>query len=108
MCNRADFSVHETKAVRSSETLKMIYEPTRGLMFTALGTSDLKEGYTRNAFPSWLPALLDNWKMGITSESESLYDSPFTANQFVLATSPLRLTTSNFFSNLTLVVIVVM
>jgi hypothetical protein len=30
------------------------------------------------------------------SESELLYDWRFTANQFVLATSPLRLTTSNF------------
>jgi hypothetical protein len=30
------------------------------------------------------------------SESESLYDWRFTANQFVLATSPLRLTTSTF------------
>jgi hypothetical protein len=30
------------------------------------------------------------------SKSELLYDSRFTANQFVLATSPLRLTTSNF------------
>jgi hypothetical protein len=29
------------------------------------------------------------------SESELLYDWPFTANQFVLATSPLRITTSN-------------
>jgi hypothetical protein len=31
------------------------------------------------------------------SESELLYDGRFTANQLVLATSPLRLTTSNFF-----------
>jgi hypothetical protein len=31
-----------------------------------------------------------------TSESELLYDWRFTANQFVLATSPLRPTTSNF------------
>jgi hypothetical protein len=31
------------------------------------------------------------------SESELLYDWQFTAYQFVLATSPLRLTTSNFF-----------
>jgi hypothetical protein len=30
------------------------------------------------------------------SESELLYDCRFTANQFVLTTSPLRLTTSNF------------
>jgi hypothetical protein len=30
------------------------------------------------------------------SESESLYDCQFTANQFVLATSPLKLTTSIF------------
>jgi hypothetical protein len=30
------------------------------------------------------------------SESELLYDRRFTANQFVLATSPLRLTTGNF------------
>jgi hypothetical protein len=29
-------------------------------------------------------------------ESESLYDRQFTANQFVLATNPLRLTTNNF------------
>jgi hypothetical protein len=32
------------------------------------------------------------------SESESLYDCQFTANQFVLAPSPLRLTTSIFFN----------
>jgi hypothetical protein len=32
----------------------------------------------------------------MTSESELLYDWRFTANQSVLATSPLRLTTSNF------------
>jgi hypothetical protein len=31
------------------------------------------------------------------SESELLYDWRFIANQFVLATSPSRLTTSNFF-----------
>jgi hypothetical protein len=34
------------------------------------------------------------------SESESLYDRQFTANQFVLATSPLRLTTRDFFLQL--------
>jgi hypothetical protein len=32
----------------------------------------------------------------VRSESELLYDWRFTANQFVLTTSPLRLTTSNF------------
>jgi hypothetical protein len=40
------------------------------------------------------------------SESESLYDWRFTANQFVLATSPLRLTTSNFIFQLNIAVIV--
>jgi hypothetical protein len=34
---------------------------------------------------------------GQLSVSELLYDSLFTANQFVLATSPLRVTTSSFF-----------
>jgi hypothetical protein len=34
------------------------------------------------------------------SESELLYDWRFTANQFALATSPLRLTTQNFFFQL--------
>jgi hypothetical protein len=34
------------------------------------------------------------------SESELLYDWRFTADQFVLATSPLRLTTSNFIFHL--------
>jgi hypothetical protein len=34
------------------------------------------------------------------SESELLYDWRFTSNQFVLAPSPLRLTTSNFFPQL--------
>jgi hypothetical protein len=34
------------------------------------------------------------------SESESLYDWQFTANQFVLVTSSLRLTASNFFSQM--------
>jgi hypothetical protein len=33
---------------------------------------------------------------GLSSESESLYDWQFTANQFVLVTRPMRLTTSNF------------
>jgi hypothetical protein len=33
------------------------------------------------------------------SESELLYDCRFMSNQFVLATSPFRLTTSNFFFN---------
>jgi hypothetical protein len=32
----------------------------------------------------------------VRSESELLYDWRFTVNQFILATSPLRLTTSNF------------
>jgi hypothetical protein len=38
------------------------------------------------------------WSRLVSSESESelLYDWRFTANHFVLATSPLRLTTSNF------------
>jgi hypothetical protein len=40
------------------------------------------------------------------SESELLYGWRFTANQFVLATSPLRLTTCNFFFSWTLAVIV--
>jgi hypothetical protein len=35
------------------------------------------------------------WEMS-ESDSEILYDSRFTANQFVLATGPLRPTTSNF------------
>jgi hypothetical protein len=34
------------------------------------------------------------------SESELLYDWQITANQFVLTTSPLRLSTSNFFPQL--------
>jgi hypothetical protein len=37
---------------------------------------------------------------GSESESELLYDWPFTANQFVLQTSPTRLTTSNFYFRL--------
>jgi hypothetical protein len=44
-----------------------------------------------------LPTLETPSILILESESESLYDWPFTANQFVLATSPLRLTTSNFF-----------
>jgi hypothetical protein len=40
------------------------------------------------------------------SESELLYDWQFTANRFVLVTSPLRLTTVILFSNWTLAVIV--
>jgi hypothetical protein len=41
---------------------------------------------------------LNNWTPESESESESelLYDWRFIANHFVLATSPLRLTTSNF------------
>jgi hypothetical protein len=34
----------------------------------------------------------------MTSASELLYDCQFNANQFILATSPLILMTSNFFS----------
>jgi hypothetical protein len=41
------------------------------------------------------------------SESESFYDWRFTANRFVLVTSPLRLTTSNFIFRLTFAIIVV-
>jgi hypothetical protein len=41
------------------------------------------------------------------SESELLYDWRFTANQFILASSPLRLTTT-FFFNGTLAVIILM
>jgi hypothetical protein len=36
------------------------------------------------------------WDESLSSGSELLYDWRFTANQFVLATSPLRPTTSNF------------
>jgi hypothetical protein len=42
------------------------------------------------------------------SESELLYDWLFTANQFILETSLLRLTTNFFFSNSELAVIVLM
>jgi hypothetical protein len=43
-----------------------------------------------------------NWELLLTillskSKSKSLYDWRFTANQFVLASSPLRLTTRDFF-----------
>jgi hypothetical protein len=39
----------------------------------------------------------DHWSESESeSESELLYDWRFTVNQFVLVTSPLRLTTSNF------------
>jgi hypothetical protein len=42
------------------------------------------------------------------SDSELLYDWRFTANQFVLATSPLRLATTNFIFQLNTCVIVLM
>jgi hypothetical protein len=41
---------------------------------------------------------LNCWQL--TPESELLYDWWFTANQFILVTNPLRLTTSNFIFNL--------
>jgi hypothetical protein len=40
------------------------------------------------------------YEIGFESESDLLYDWRSTANQFILATSPLRLTTSSFISKL--------
>jgi hypothetical protein len=48
---------------------------------------------SRRYWPANTPQLLSS-----ESESELLYDWRFTANQFVLATSPLRLMATNFFS----------
>jgi hypothetical protein len=39
---------------------------------------------------------IEKWPSVRLSESELLYDGRFTANQFVLASNPLRITTSNF------------
>jgi hypothetical protein len=44
-----------------------------------------------------LPGSIPPFQLNNTSESELLYDWRFTANHFVLAISPLRLTISNFF-----------
>jgi hypothetical protein len=59
---------------------------------------------TTRSIPYWTTSifhcdesLLTHWTpLRMTSESEFLYEWRFTANQSVLATSPLRLTTSNF------------
>jgi hypothetical protein len=55
-------------------------------------TISIQYGFYENS-SSPNPSYKPNW----SQESESLYDWHFTANQFVLVTSPLRLTTSNFF-----------
>jgi hypothetical protein len=51
------------------------------------GSSGLKSSLNGGSLPTQLTS---------ESESELLYDWRFTANQFVLIPSPLRLTTSNF------------
>jgi hypothetical protein len=43
------------------------------------------------------PPLQNSTHSESESESELLYDWPFTTNQFIVASSPLRLTISNFF-----------
>jgi hypothetical protein len=55
---------------------------------------------------SYLCSTLDPETSCLESESESLYNWQFTANQFILTTSPLRHKTSNLFFNWTLAVIV--
>jgi hypothetical protein len=55
----------------------------------------------------WRYSTLPPHGLTIESESELLYDWRFTANQLVLAISSLRLMISNFFSNWTLGVILV-
>jgi hypothetical protein len=45
---------------------------------------------------SWATSYPSTFKSESQSQSELLYDWKFTANQFFLETSPLRLTTSNF------------
>jgi hypothetical protein len=62
-------------------------------------SSELKPARNRHeAGSNWFDACIMPVSCGIMSQSEAelLYDWQFTANQFVLATSPLRLTASNF------------
>jgi hypothetical protein len=64
-------------------------------------------GYACNLWLVRLPILTAvNLKGIVFSESELLYDWRFTVNYFVLVTSPLRFTTSSFFFNWALAVIV--
>jgi hypothetical protein len=60
----------------------------------------------------WTAPVLGSWQLSQLSlnshlqSAELLHDWRFTANQFILATSPLRLMTYNFFFNWTLAVII--
>jgi hypothetical protein len=63
------------------------------LLSSIYPTTELSTELQRNLFSAYL-AELNSQLTG--SESELLYDWRFTANQFALATSPLRSTTSNF------------
>jgi hypothetical protein len=89
--------------------LDLIITPLQSLVITTITTVHNK----------WLPktrSILTGLRLApfcselrLTSfESVLLYDWRLTANQFVLATGPLRLTTSNFMFQLTLAVIVLM
>jgi hypothetical protein len=73
---------------------------------TQLSTNNSQAG---GHFTAWLPtdSLSTDKSTGSKSKSKSelLYDWRFTANQFVLASSPLRPTTTDLFFNWALVVI---
>jgi hypothetical protein len=73
-----------------------LYPQALGSLFVASYDS---QGYGGGIRPRLHTGFSSNPGTGFReSESELLYDWRFTANQFVLATSPLRLTTSIFFS----------
>jgi hypothetical protein len=58
--------------------------------------SSLYEAKSNSIISLSLPWTMSSWWIPWKSESELLYNWWFTANQFVLATSPFRLTTSHF------------
>jgi hypothetical protein len=62
----------------------------------SLATASHSGDSSRAQFLSSQPLVKNSTDSTESQESESLHDWRFTANQFVLATSPLRLTISNF------------
>jgi hypothetical protein len=87
-------SLEHAKSSRSSLVVswQRIYKPHCNFSTHKIFKSHAKSSFHRLTFKSQL-----NSQSASESESQLLYDWRFTANQFILATSLLRLTTSNFF-----------
>jgi hypothetical protein len=93
--NELNVTTHTTQL--SLQFTKLIYMMCGDVNSIPISPAKRSDSITLRAIPV-IPSRSE-------SESELLYDWRFTTNQFVLATSPVRLTTNTFF-NWTLVVIV--